>query len=162
MATLDWVLAAILVLSLAVGAWRGLVFEVLSVAGWVGSFVLAQWWAPAVAQWLPMGQWSPALRYAAGFVVVLVGSLFAVALLAMLARKVIEAVGLRPVDRILGAAFGLLRGLVIVLAATVVVLMTPAQDTAVWQQSKGAAMAASTLKHLKPILPERFGQHLPG
>jgi membrane protein required for colicin V production len=51
---------------------------------------------------------------------------------------------------------------VIVLAATVVALMTPVQDTAVWKQSTGAAMAASTLKHLKPILPERFGQLLPG
>ncbi len=162
MATLDWVFAAILVLSLAVGAWRGLVFEVLSVAGWVGSFVLAQWWAPAVAQWLPMGQWSPALRYAAGFVVVLVGSLFAVALLAMLARKVIEAVGLRPVDRILGAAFGLLRGFVIVLAVTVVAQMTPVKDTQTWNESAGAQAAAQVLKGLKPILPERCGQYLPG
>ncbi|MEY2802643.1 MAG: CvpA family protein [Ramlibacter sp.] len=162
MATLDWVFAAVLVLSLAVGAWRGLVFEVLSVAGWVGSFVLAQWWAPAVAQWLPMGQWSPALRYAAGFVVVLVGSLFAVALLAMLARKVIEAVGLRPVDRILGAAFGLLRGFVIVLAVTVVAQMTPVKDTQTWNESAGAQASAQVLKGLKPILPERFGQYLPG
>ena len=41
MATLDWVFAAILVLSLVVGIWRGLVFEVLSVAGWIVAFVLA-------------------------------------------------------------------------------------------------------------------------
>ncbi|MEY4652239.1 MAG: hypothetical protein RI884_820 [Pseudomonadota bacterium] len=162
MATLDWVFAAVLVLSLAVGAWRGLVFEVLSVAGWVAAFVLAQWWAPAVASWLPMGQWSPALRYAAGFVVVLVGSLFAVALLAMLAKKLIEAVGLRPVDRILGAAFGLLRGFVIVLAVTVVAQMTPLKDTATWNESAGARASAQVLKALKPILPERFGQYLPG
>lgn len=162
MATLDWVFAAILMLSLAVGAWRGLVFEVLSLAGWVVAFVLAQWWAPAVADWLPMGQWSPALRYAAGFVVVLVGALFAAALLAMLARKLIEAAGLRPVDRILGAAFGLLRGFVIVLAVTVVAQMTPLKDTAWWNESAGAQAAAQVLKGLKPILPERFGQYLPG
>lgn len=162
MATLDWVFAAILVLSLVVGVWRGLVFEVISVAGWIVAFVLAQWWAPAVASWLPMGQWSPALRYAAGFVVVLMGSLFAMALLAMLARKLIEAVGLRPVDRILGAAFGLVRGLVIVLALTVVALMTPVKDTQTWNESAGAQASAKALKGLKPILPERFGQYLPG
>lgn len=162
MATLDWVFAAILVLSLVVGVWRGLVFEVLSVAGWIVAFVLAQWWAPAVASWLPMGQWSPALRYAAGFVVVLVGALFAMGLLAMLARKLIEAVGLRPVDRILGAAFGLVRGLVIVLALTVVALMTPMKDTQTWNESAGAQASAKALKGLKPILPERFGQYLPG
>ena len=162
MATLDWVFAAVLVLSLAVGAWRGLVFEVLSVTGWIAAFVLAQWWAPAVANWLPMGQWSPTLRYAVGFVVVLVGSLFAAALLAMLAKKLIEAVGLRPVDRILGAAFGLLRGCVIVLAVTVVAEMTPIKDTQLWNESAGAQASAKALKGLKPILPERFGQYLPG
>ncbi len=162
MATLDWVFAAILVLSLVVGIWRGLVFEVLSVAGWIVAFVLAQWWAPAVASWLPMGQWSPALRYAAGFVLVLVASLFAMALLAMLARKLIEVVGLRPIDRVLGAAFGLVRGLVIVMALTVVALMTPVKDTQTWNESAGAQASAKALKGLKPILPERFGQYLPG
>ena len=162
MATLDWVFAAVLVLSMAIGAWRGLVFEVLSVAGWLLAFVLAQWWAPAVAAWLPAAQWSPALRYAAGFVVVLVGSLFVSALLAMLAKKLIEAVGLRPVDRILGAAFGLVRGGVIVLAVTVVCEMTPLRDTPFWSASTGAATSTKVLKALKPILPERFGQYLPG
>lgn len=162
MATLDWVFAAILLLSMAVGLWRGLVFEVLSLAGWLASFVLAQWWAPAVAEWLPLGQWSPPLRHVAGFVVVLVGSLVVAALLARLARKLIEAVGLRPIDRILGAAFGLLRGFVIVLAVAVVAQMTPLRDMQAWSESAGAQAAAQALKGLKPILPERFGQYLPG
>ncbi len=162
MAPLDWIILAVLVLSLALGAWRGLVYEVLSLAGWAAAFVVAQWLAPRAAAWLPMGQASEGLRYAAGFALVFIATVFAAGLVSWLVKKVIEAVGLRPVDRILGAAFGLLRGLVIVLAVTVVALMTPLQDTEAWKQSTGAAMAASTLKHLKPILPERFGQHLPG
>ncbi|MFD0667050.1 CvpA family protein [Ramlibacter sp. MAHUQ-53] len=163
MAPLDWVFLAVLALSMALGAWRGLVYEVLSVAGWVAAFVLAQWLAPDMAAWLPMGQsTSEVLRYAAGFVVVFVGALFAAGLLAWLAKKVIEAVGLRPVDRVLGAAFGLVRGVVIALAATVVVQMTPLKDTAAWNESAGAGIASRLLKGLKPILPERFGQYLPG
>ncbi len=162
MAPLDWVIAAVLALSLVLGAVRGLVHEVISVAGWVVAFVVAQWLAPRAAEWLPMGQSSGMLRYVAGFVVVFIATVFATGLVAALVRKVIEAVGLRPVDRILGAAFGLVRGAVIVLAATVVALMTPLQDTQAWSQSTGAALATSTLRHLKPILPERFGQFLPG
>lgn len=162
MAPLDWIILAVLVLSLGLGAWRGLVYEVLSLAGWVAAFVVAQWLAPRAAAWLPMGQASEVLRYAAGFALVFIATVFAAGLLSWLVKKAVEAVGLRPVDRILGAVFGLLRGLVIVLAATVVALMTPLQDTAAWQQSAGAATAASALRHLKPILPERFGQHLPG
>ncbi len=162
MAALDWIILAVLLLSLALGAWRGLVYEVLSLAGWVAAFVVAQWLAPRAAAWLPMGQASEMLRYAAGFALVFIATVFAAGLLSWLVKKVVEAVGLRPVDRILGAMFGLLRGLVIILAATVLALMTPLQDTEAWKQSAGAATAASSLRHLKPILPERFGQLLPG
>ena len=56
MAPLDWVIAAVLALSLVLGAVRGLVHEVISVAGWVVAFVVAQWLAPRAAEWLPMGQ----------------------------------------------------------------------------------------------------------
>jgi membrane protein required for colicin V production len=162
MAPLDWLIAAVLALSLALGALRGLVHEVISVAGWVAAFVVAQWFATRVGDWLPMGQASGMLRHVAGFAVVFVATVFAAGVLAWLVRKVIEAVGLRPVDRILGAAFGLVRGVVIVLAAAVVALMTPLQDTQAWTQSTGAALATATLRHLKPILPEPFGQYLPG
>ena len=33
MAALDWIFAAVLLASMLVGAWRGLVFEVLSLVG---------------------------------------------------------------------------------------------------------------------------------
>lgn len=162
MATLDWVFAVIVAISLAVGAWRGLVFEVLSVMGWIASFVLAQWLAPDVAAWLPMGEAPPALRHAVGFVLVLVVTVFAAALLSALARKMIEAVGLRPVDRLLGALFGVLRGVVIVLAVSVVFQMTPLRDTQAWSDSVGAEAATKVLRGLKPMLPEQFWQYLPG
>ena len=62
MAVLDWVFVAVLVASLALGAWRGLVYEVLSVASWIAAFVLAQWLAPDVAALLPMGKASEPMR----------------------------------------------------------------------------------------------------
>src|SRR5690349_8303229 len=54
MAALDWAFACVLLVSLAIGAWRGLVYEVLSVLGWIVAFVLAQWFAPQVSLWLPV------------------------------------------------------------------------------------------------------------
>lgn len=49
-------MSGILLISLLVGVWRGLVVELMSLAGWVASFVLAQWLAGDVAQWLPVWQ----------------------------------------------------------------------------------------------------------
>lgn len=162
MAILDWVFIAVLVASLMLGAWRGLVYEVLSVMSWIAAFVLAQWLAPDVAARLPMGSASEPVRYAAGFVVVLVAAAFAGGLIAWALKKLIEAIGLRPVDRTLGAAFGLARGVVLLLAAAVVVNMTPLKGGVWWQESAGAGVLTVALKGMKPVLPEEFGQYLPG
>ena len=161
MATLDWLFLAVLFASLALGAWRGLVYELVSVLGWVAAFVIAQWLAPDAAVWLPMGQAGDAVRYAAGFVLVFIVTAFAAGLLAWLVKKLVEAVGLRPVDRTLGAAFGLVRGVVLLLAAATVILMTPLHSGQWWTESTGAGVSTTVLRGLKPVLPERFGQYLP-
>ena len=116
MAVLDWVFAAVLLASLLVGAWRGLVFEVLSLVTWVAAFILAQWFAPDVAQMLPMSGAGEAVRYAAGFVLTFIAAVFVGGLVAVLVKKLISAAGLAPADRMLGAVFGLVRGVVQLLA----------------------------------------------
>ena len=45
MATLDWVLLAVLLASLLLGALRGLVYEAMSLLAWGAAFWLAQWFA---------------------------------------------------------------------------------------------------------------------
>ena len=51
MAALDWIFVALLLASMLMGAWRGLVYEVLSLAGWVVAFLVAQWFAADAAAW---------------------------------------------------------------------------------------------------------------
>jgi membrane protein required for colicin V production len=160
-AATDWILLAILFASLVLGAWRGLVYELMSVVGWVAAFVLAQWFAPEVSIRLPMRGAAEPVRYAAAFVVVFIGVAFAGGLLAWLTKKLVAAMGLRPVDRTLGAAFGLARGLVLLLAVAVVVDMTPLKGSDWWQASTGAGVLTAALKGLKPVLPEEFGKYLP-
>ena len=154
-------MVAVLAASFLLGARRGLVYEVLSVISWIAAFVLAQWLAPRVAALLPMGATAESMRYASGFVLVFVGVVFAGGLLAWLTKKLVQAVGLRPIDRSLGAAFGLLRGAVLLLALAVVINITPLKRGEWWTESKGAGLSTTTLKALKPVLPERFGRYLP-
>jgi len=161
MATLDWIFLAVLLVSMVVGAWRGLVYEMLSLANWMAAFVLAQWFGPAAAEWLPLAGATEVVRFLAGFVVVFVAALFVGGLLAFLIRKLVAAMGLRPVDRVLGAAFGVVRGAVVLLAFTVVVGMTPMKAGPWWQESTGARIATVVLQGLKPLMPQEFGKYLP-
>ena len=162
LAVLDWIFLAVLLVSLLLGAWRGLVFEVVSVLGWVAAFVAAQWLAPVVMPSLPLGGMPETLRHAAAFTLVFILAAFASGIVAWGMRRLVEAAGLRPVDRTLGAAFGLVRGIVLLLALSVVANMTPAREAGWWTESVGAGVSTAALKGMKPVLPERFGQYLPG
>jgi membrane protein required for colicin V production len=161
MPTVDWIFIGVLAVSLLMGVWRGLVYEVLSLLNWIAAFVMAQLFAPWAATWIPMTGASEGVRFAAGFVVVLVASLFVGGLIAMLVSKLISAIGLGGVDRVLGAAFGLVRGAVILLAATLVVAMTPLQTSLWWQEATGPHLSTAVLQTIKPVLPEEFGKYLP-
>jgi membrane protein required for colicin V production len=161
LSAVDWILLAVLGLSLLLGLWRGIVQEVLSLVGWVAAFYISQMYAPMAAAWLPMEGSSQMLRYAAGFVVVFVAVLVATVLVSWVVKKLISAVGLGPLDRLLGSVFGLMRGVVILLAVTVLVGMTPMRDTEAWKQAQGTQWLQQFLHVLKPVLPADFGKYLP-
>lgn len=157
----DWILLAVLLLSVVLGLWRGLVYEVLSVAGWVMAFVLGQAYAADAARRLPLAGLAEPVQLAIGFAVVFVLVAFAGGFLAWLVRKMVVSVGLRPIDRVLGGAFGMARGLVMLLGLAVVVSMTQWQHQAWWRDSAGAGALSQTLQQIKPLLPPSLGRYMP-
>ena len=161
MADLDWIFGATLALSTMMGVLRGLVKEVFSLLSWLAAFVLAQRLAPEVAQWISLGGASETLRYAAGFVISFIATLLVGGLLTMAITKMLSVAGLRPMDRLLGAAFGAARGAVLLLAVTVVVSMTPLRSHEAWLEAYGPQISQSALSGLKPLLPPEFARFLP-
>jgi membrane protein required for colicin V production len=158
----DWILLGALLASMVVGLWRGLVYEVLSLAGWVAAFVVAQWLAADVIGWLPFVKGAPAsVQYAVAFAVVFVVTVFAAGLVSWVIKKLVETVGLRPVDRTLGAMFGLARGVVLLLALTVVLQLTGLSRDAWWTMAQGPVWLELVLTGLKPLLPQTFVEYLP-
>lgn len=158
----DGVLGGVLLLSLIVGAWRGLVHELMSLAGWVAAFVVAQWLAEDVTAWLPV--WREAavqVRYAVSFVLVFVLSMFAFALVSWLLGKVVSTAGLKPVDRSLGSVFGLVRGIVVLLVVAVVVHLLGMRAQYWWQESRLTPLLELLLAGLKPVLPQVLQAWLP-
>ena len=157
----DWTLLAVLALSVVVGLWRGLVFELMSLVGWVVAYVAAQLYSAQVAPHLPIGLPGSALNLGAGFALTFIGVLIGWTLLARLVRLLVHATPLTLVDRSLGAAFGLVRGAVLLLAAATLVALTPAAQSQPWQDSQGAALLRVALQGIKPVLPAEVARHLP-
>lgn len=160
-AWVDWALIAVLALSVAIGLWRGLVFELMSLAGWVVAYVAALWFAPQAAPHLPIGTPGSALNHSAALAACFLGALIVWSLLARLVRMLIAATPLTVPDRILGAAFGALRGLVLLLLVSTVVSLTPAAQSRAWTESVGAQWLTIVVQGLRPLLPPALARWLP-
>ena len=161
MAWLDIAFCTIVVISIAVGIVRGLIFELLSLTGWFVAYFAAQWLTPQVAPHLPIGAPDSGLNHGAGFAAIFIVALFIWGLISRLLRMLIHRSPLSATDRMLGAAFGLARSAVLLLAVATVVGLTPLAKSVAWQQSSGAVWLESALRGLKPVLPPDISRHLP-
>lgn len=159
--TVDWAMLAVLLLSVLVGAWRGVVYEVLSVLSWLAAYVLAQWFAASAGNALPLSGSSDTVRYVAGFAVVFVSTLVACTLVITLLKKLMSVVGLQPIDRALGAVFGLVRGVLLLLLLVLIMSRTPLQNQDGWKSSEGIRLLAVVSKVVVPMLPSEVSRYLP-
>jgi membrane protein required for colicin V production len=160
MTWLDYAVLGVTGLSAAWGVWRGLVREVVSLAGWVIAFLAANLFAAPLAEALPRMVSPPELRVLVAFVGVFVLSLAVTSLAGLALAKAIRAVGLGGLDRTLGGLFGVARGLVIVLAVALLAGLTRLPLDPAWKQSVSGPLLGRAALALKPWLPPAFGDRL--
>lgn len=158
---LDLVLAVGLGVSVLVGAWRGLVTELLALLGWAVAYFAAQFMGPDAGVHLPVGEMGSRMNVLAGMVVVFVLTWLGWAVLSWGLSQIVKASGLGGTDRLLGAAFGLMRGVVVALAVVTLVQMTPLAQSELWRSSRSVGWIQSLLQGLRPILPDQVLQFLP-
>lgn len=160
MNVLDLAAITVIVVSAGWGVWRGFTREVLSLAGWIVAFIAANSVGGALGDMLPSSLAGPEARVLIGFIAVFVVTLIAAAVVGMLLSKFLKAAGLSGVDRTLGGIFGLARGVVILLAFTIVAGLTPLPRQPLWKESVAAGMATRTILQLKDWLPPALAGRL--
>ena len=114
MSGLDWAMVAVLVLSVLLAAAQGFLQEVISLAGVVAGYLLAAWEYSRLAAWFAQYVKSEAVAESAGFLAIFFGVVIAAGIVGRIAHWLARHAGLGWADRLLGAAFGLVRGYVIV------------------------------------------------
>jgi membrane protein required for colicin V production len=111
----DHLFAIILIVSGAVGFFRGFIRESIALASWLIGLWLAWHFAYIVNPWLGGALAEPGVREWTGrAVVLLLVLLFGALVGSVVSHYARRAVGLAAMDRTLGAAFGLARGALIV------------------------------------------------
>ncbi len=136
MTGVDWLIVLVLGLSGLVSLWRGFVREAISLLVWVSAFVISIRFSPQLAVLLEGVADAEVIRMMLAFVILFAATLVVGAIVNALMASLLKVTGLSVADRVLGVAFGVLRGGIVVLA--LLILLPPLLDldqTQWWQQS---------------------------
>ncbi|OGT01021.1 MAG: hypothetical protein A3F73_12905 [Gallionellales bacterium RIFCSPLOWO2_12_FULL_59_22] len=154
----DIAVMAILLVSLLLGCWRGLVYEVLSLAGWPIAFVLSKLYAGSITSMMPGTQED--IRLAVAYAVVFVAVLILWSMLAWLLAKLVKAIGLGWMDGLLGGLFGALRGALVILGLVWLSGLTPVPEQPFWRTAQTSKTAEDIALLSKTWLPDNIAQRI--
>ncbi|CAM8632037.1 MAG: hypothetical protein RJA17_341 [Pseudomonadota bacterium] len=150
---IDIVCAVVVVASVLLSMLRGLVQEVASLAVWilalVGASRLAIYGAEPLQEWLP-----PAMAMTVAFALIFVLILLLGRLLTLALKELVQAVGGGFLDRLMGVAFGLARGWVILTVLAVLAAMTPLIGQPAWQTADSRPVLEWSIRVAAPWLPD--------
>ena len=154
----DYAVIGIMLVSLLLGVWRGLVYEVLSLLGWPLAFILSRQFAGNLEPLLPVSQ--EVARVALAYVLVFVAALIGWGMLVWLFCKLVKAVGLGALDSLLGGLFGLLRGVLVVLLSVWLAGLSSIPELEFWRDAKFSKAAEDAALLTKLWLPDNIGQRI--
>ena len=137
MTAADWVIVAVIAVSVIQAASAGFFHEAFGIAGLLFGYLLAAWnYQRLAARFAPhlKSMW---LGELGAFVAIFLAVMLLAGIAGRITRWIVQEAGLNFVDRILGGALGLLRGSLIV--AVILMGMAAFTPTSTWLEGSGLA-----------------------
>ena len=154
----DFAILTILLVSLLLGLWRGLIYEVLSLAGWPIAFMLSKLFVNSIMPLLPLQQ--EAMRIAVAYIVVFAAALIVWGVLVWLLVRLVKAVMLGWLDSVMGGLFGVLRGGLVILALVWLAGLTHIPDRPFWHNAHTSKIAEDVALLTKAWLPDNIARRI--
>lgn len=133
---IDYILLAIICVSMLISLMRGFLREILSLAGWI----LAGWVALNYMNHLSVFlegyiDLPPSIRVLIAFSILFIITIILTALVVQLISGIMDQTGLSGTDRVIGLLFGAARGVLIVAILVLLAGFTRVPQDPWWQQS---------------------------
>lgn len=160
MTIFDYAVLVIIGLSIVISMMRGLLAEVLSIAGWFAAFVVAKTYSGQLAPIMPAEIPTESLRVLASFVTLFLGTFLVTSLLAIALTSIFKKIGLGWLNRLLGGLFGFARGLLIVCIVVFLAGLTDVPQDERWRNAMFSSPIEALVIKLLPWVPEGIAKHI--
>ncbi|MSP86350.1 MAG: CvpA family protein [Methylotenera sp.] len=156
----DYLVLAIIGISIILGVMRGLLAEALSIVGWVAAFFVAKTYASQVVPMMPTDIPTESLRILAALLVLFFSTLLITSLLAIALSAIFKKIGLGWLNRLFGAFFGLARGLLVVCILVFLAGLTDAPQDDRWKNAMFSAPIEALVVSLLPWVPVSIAKYI--
>ncbi|MDO9394437.1 MAG: CvpA family protein [Methylotenera sp.] len=160
MTSFDYIVLAIIGLSIILSVMRGFFREALSILGWIAAFVVAKTYVNQILPMMPVNIPTESLRILAAFLVLFLATLLVSSLLAIALSAIFKKIGLGWLNRLLGAVFGLARGMLIVCILVFLAGLTDMPKDARWRNAMFSAPIEALVISMLPWLPISIAKHV--
>jgi membrane protein required for colicin V production len=161
MTQFDYIVLVVVILSVLLGWWRGLVYEILSLLSWITAYFVAKSWVLEFTPYMPAVLESEALKSTAAFMAVFVITLILCGIAAWALNKLIKSFGLDwRTDGVLGAFFGFLRGVILVVVLVLIAGLTKLPQTTFWQDALLSKPLQNVALIAKDLLPDNMAKRV--
>jgi membrane protein required for colicin V production len=145
MSLLDICVLIVIGVSSIFGLTRGFVREVVAVTAWIAAIYIARLYSPFLIPFFASITDNETGRYVLAFAVLSLGTLIVGAIVNKFMSRLVSMAGLQMTDRLLGAAFGIARGVIIV---AVLVFFAHGQfsQASWWMQSQAVPHVISLIE----------------
>jgi membrane protein required for colicin V production len=150
----DYAVIAIILLSALVGWWRGFMYELFSLIGWLAAYIVARTFSADALPYVPPAVGADNIRSAAAFATLFIVTLIVGALFAWFLARLAKFAGLSGMDGKFGAIFGMLRGGCVVIALVWLGGLTDLPQLPFWRNALSSQPLQEAALYAKDYLPE--------
>jgi len=156
----DYAFLLIAALSCLLGVWRGLLSEIFSLFGWLLALAAAWYGAAFVSGLLGNHIASESMRWLASFALIFILTLILLAIIRLLLKGMMTAIGLSAVDRLLGGCFGLVRAVILAVLLVMAGGLTSLPRETWWRDAVFAPPLETAVIALRPRLPVAIAKRI--